>query len=491
MNPFIKKANQYIKNHKHEVNQMYKHDFHFTPELGWLNDPNGFLYHNGIYHLFFQYHPYDSSWGPMHWGHAISKDLVSWTHLDVALAPLQLEHGEGAAFSGSAIICDDHMILIYTENYFDRQEQCIAYSTDFIHFERSEKNPIIKIKDLPKDASTTDFRDPKIWKDNDVYYMVVSSKSDQSAGQVLLYSSKNLTNWMYMNTILKSHKAIGDMWECPDLFSLNDKDILIVSPQYIKSDAHKFSNVHHSIYFIGHLSKTTFEFIEDFYDEIDSGFDFYAPQTTIDDKNRRIMIAWMGMWERNYVTHELNHGWAGQMTIPRVLEFKDHHLYQYPIDELKLYRNHKMYKIYMIENEQMIETKGYVSEFIFNIHVLDATSFGIKLFKGVGEETVLTYDSILEEFSFDRRKSGYEIKGNKEFEKDAFIRKTHVKLEKNNMYLQIFIDKSSVEIFLQHGLKTMTGLVYPKQESQNVSLFSIGGLTKFEMYKWDIIRGEV
>ena len=487
MNPLVKKANQYIEKHRSEVFDLYKQTYHFTPQLGWLNDPNGFCFYKGEYHLFYQYNPYDSVWGPMHWGHAKSKDLVTWEHLEVALAPLENHSDGGAAFSGSAIEHDSILYLVYTENYHYRQEQAVSYSLDGIYFNRVLASPILTAKDLPKESDQVDFRDPKVWKENDSFYMVVSSKK-HDRGQILLYKSKDLTNWIYVNTLVKPTHDIGKMWECPDILKLNNQHVLLVSPQYIKTDGHKFQNTHHSIYFIGELNLEKGIYKEQIYDEIDSGFDFYAPQTLKDPSGRTIMIAWMNMWERNYPTHELDHKWNGQMTIPRVLEIRNQKLYQYPIEELQRYRINFESNEFMTDNYILFDQSSRSLELSIEAKVLSSKAFGIKLFKGINEETIISYHVSSKVLTFDRSHSGHQIKGNLDYEKSNDTRTTIIELNDDILKLHIFIDRSSIEIFIQEGLKTMTGLVYPIEENHQISFYSISGFTAFKFQKWDIKR---
>ena len=161
------KANEFIEKNAQTVNQEYRNKFHLMAPIGWMNDPNGFVYYQEEYHLFYQYYPYDSIWGPMHWGHAKSKDLIHWEHLPVALAPGESYDKEGC-FSGSAIEKDGKLYLIYTgHNVVEgqvRQVQCLAVSEDGIHFEKYAGNPIIAEDHLASVATTEDFRDPKVFQ---------------------------------------------------------------------------------------------------------------------------------------------------------------------------------------------------------------------------------------------------------------------------------------------------------------------------------------
>ena len=284
----IEKAEEVLKNAKENVKGRYRLGYHIMAPANWINDPNGLIQYKGEYHAFYQHHPNDENWGPMHWGHVKSKDLVNWEHCPVALAPGD-EFDKGGCFSGSAIEKDGKMYLMYTghqdpggfENL--RQVQCIAVSEDGINFTKYENNPVIDSTKLPKEAIIQDFRDPKVYKKGDKYYSVIGSRNLDDSGQILLYSSDDLLNWNYEGNILQSNNEFAKMWECPDLFELDNKDILIMSPQFLEPRGNKYWNLHSSSYMIGNLDYKNNKYNLEKVEEIDYGFDFYAPQTLIDN----------------------------------------------------------------------------------------------------------------------------------------------------------------------------------------------------------------
>jgi len=221
MKESIRKANQYIDENRERVNQQYRGAFHLLPPIGWMNDPNGFVYFRGEYHLFYQFYPYDSVWGPMHWGHAKSKDLLHWEELPVALAPSESYDKDGC-FSGSAIVKDDKLYLLYTGHVDDEEKreetQCLAVSTDGITFEKIPTNPVIHAHHIEGIADIADFRDPKVFEYQGSYYAVVASKTPDERGQILLFASSNLVDWTFTSVLLEGEKGQGIMWECPDFF---------------------------------------------------------------------------------------------------------------------------------------------------------------------------------------------------------------------------------------------------------------------------------
>ena len=332
----IEKAQKEIEAKRETVQQgKFRQDYHFMAETGWINDPNGLIYFKGKYHFFYQYNPYSGFWDCMHWGHAVSEDMIHWEYLPLALAPSEVydDHLKGGCFSGSAIEHDGKLFLIYTGtcnngNGFE-QAQCIAYSEDGIHFEKYEGNPVIT---APEGVPTDLFRDPKVWKHDDTYY-VVCGASKNGFAQARLYKSTDMFHWEFVNVLAESRGEWGYMWECPDFFTLEGQEVLSVSPQGLTREEFRFQNIYQSGYFILKDGKPE----EKAFREWDHGFDFYAPQTFQDGKGRRILIGWMGMpdADEEYVNPTAeSEGWQHCLTVPREVTYKNGMLYQYPVEEL-------------------------------------------------------------------------------------------------------------------------------------------------------------
>lgn len=486
----LQQANDYIKNNINKVDNTYRQKYHIMPQIGWMNDPNGFIYYKGEYHLFYQYHPYSAVWGPMHWAHTKSSDLINWSNLDVAIAPDE-NYDMSGCFSGSAIEKDGKMYIMYTghqdpggfENL--RQVQCIAISEDGVNFEKYKNNPVIDTNQLPSDTIIQDFRDPKVFEKNGKYYSVIGSRYKDDCGQILLYSSSDLLDWKYEGVIARSNGQFAKMWECPDLFELNGKDVLIMSPQFLEPRGNEYWNRHSTSYMVGKLNYETCEFDIEKTCEIDYGFDFYAPQTLIDDKGRRIMIAWMQMWDRNFPTNDLNHNWAGCMTLPRELKLIDNNLYQMPVKELKNLRKDEVsYQNVNIKETKSLEgIKGQNLELELEVDMKDSKEFKMLLMKGNNQETVLKYNKDESLFIFDRSKNGKDLGGKEETLRT--YRQVNVDLIDNKLKLNIFIDTISVEIFINDGIKTMSSTVYPDKESDNIE-FITDKNASMNIKKWTI-----
>nr|ACX49763.1 beta-fructofuranosidase 2 [Manduca sexta] len=350
---------EYIQETKKSINPRWRLHYHVIPPVGWMNDPNGFSYYKGEYHLFFQYYPYDSVWGPMHWGHSVSPNLVDWRELPTALAP-----DEEMCFSGSALVDGDKLVLMYTGRLntdtdpFYNETQYLAFSDDGVNFYKYEGNPVLAR--TPDGAY--DFRDPKIWKYGDYWYVVIGSSTHDARGRVLLYRSQNLYDWEFLTVLGESNGELGYMWECPDFFELDGKYILLMSPQGLEPQGDRYKNTHQTGYIIGSFNYETFEFVPEVdFQELDFGHDFYATQT-LDADGKRIVAGWFSMWELPHP--EDVDGWAGAITIMRELKLSGNRLLQQPLDEMLSLRNGSVHNGSFNKDESLVFEK--TGELIIN-----------------------------------------------------------------------------------------------------------------------------
>lgn len=298
---------------------MDRFKYHFEPQKGWMNDPNGLCEYKGEYHFFFQHYPHDTKWGQMHWGHAVTKDFKNYTELPIALYPDMPYENDGGCFSGSAIEKDGKLYLFYTSVSKDMgQTQSVAISEDGKNFKKYDKNPVIS--HYPEAEATADFRDPKVIAYEDGYRMLVGTRYNGN-GRVLIYKSADLLNWDYIGVMYEDvnyHEPV----ECPDLFKVDGKWVLMFSK-------------------IGDYEYAT-EFVEGDFDgsvfiplkrhEIEVGPQFYAPQTFADSKGRRILVGWFYDWKRELDKNAYS---AGALTVPREISFDGNKLKIYPVSELK------------------------------------------------------------------------------------------------------------------------------------------------------------
>lgn len=466
----VRKLEQVASKNVHRLN------YHIMAPANWINDPNGLIEYQGEYHVFYQHHPFGVEWGPMHWGHIKSPDLVRWEHVPIALAPSE-SYDEGGIFSGSAIEHNGSMYLFYTGVVYDggvnrankanRKEcQCLAVSHDGLTFEKHDANPIIPHP--PADGSK-DFRDPKVWKHQDRWYMVVGS-SKEGIGKILLYESSDLVSWDYKGVLAESDDSLGYMWECPDVFPLGEKWVLVVSPMGLERRK--------TIYFVGDLDYGTGRFTRETTGEMDYGFDFYAAQTFEDHHQRRIMIGWMDSWDA--VVPSKQGGWAGAFTIPRVLSLTNEgKLLTQPIPEIKQLRaNHRHFREMTISPESkncLGDLQGDSLEILveFDLDLSEANEFGIKLrLSEINmEETVITYDAVKKEIRVNRERS--DQTGN------PGVSVAPVETCKGNVLkLHLFLDRSSIELFVNDGRTTISNRIYSSPSSLGIGVFARGGIAK-------------
>lgn len=481
----LEKARTYEKEFINIIKTEERPSFHLSAPIGWINDPNGFSIFNNEYHLFYQYHPYGTYWGPMHWGHSKSKDLIKWEQLPTALAP-DNEYDMAGCFSGSAIEDNGNHILMYTgvidkskelgERHI-RQVQCIAIG-DGENYEKLECNPVITDEMLPEGSSLEDFRDPKIWKDGNMFYAIVASRAQDGSGQILTFKSKDLKKWEFVSVLDKSENKLGRMWECPDFFNLDGRDILIISPQEVKATKDGFHNGNNTAYLIGEYDKKNNIFKRENRAVIDFGLDFYAPQTFEDTDGRRIMIAWMHSWENRVVPNDFK--WCGMMTIPRELNIKDGRLIQTPVKEIEnYYKNTIEYTNLLVEGD--IELNGVLGRELdlrLDIDARESEEFEIKIAKNDEYETIIKYIPKKNLIYFDRTYSG--VYGD-------ILHTREMKVSDNNkrVNLRLIIDKYSVEIFANGGQQVMTSTFYTPLEATGIS-FSSEGKSIISVKKHDI-----
>ena len=448
--------------------------YHLAPPFGWCNDPNGMCFYKGQYHFFYQHYPYAPEWGPMHWGHAVSDDLAYWKHLPIALKPEQPYEQGGGCFSGSAIEKDGKLYLMYTGHLSATPEeeaaigfphiefQCLASSEDGVHFKKSEKNPVIEDIDIKSDdVSINDIRDPKVWIHNGKYYAVLGSRTpDMAHGQILLFESKDLTtSWRFKAISARSEGDLGGMWECPNFAEIDGHDVLIFSPMDV-FNSEKYYHDKIAGVLIGKLNYRSGLFTHGDFQYLDKGFDFYAPQIMQTPDGRTVMIAWMDMW--NVDMHETKDGWAGMMTIPRVLGIKNGKIISNPVKELEKLRKWKpiiLEDVLIDEATTFDGVSGEAYELLLNIDAAQSKKFSIALRASDIEQTVLSYNAN-GIFKLDRTNSGEPIN---------FQSVREIQIEPcEKLKLHIFIDRSSIEVFINDGAEVLSARIYPKRTSQKV-----------------------
>lgn len=439
--------------------------FHFATPGGWCNDPNGFSEFDGKVHLFYQFHPYSTQWGPMHWGHVTSKDLLTWNLEPVALVPDTNADFNGC-FSGTAISTEDgKQILAYTgvskDGDIEVQNQCIAIG-DGKTYKKYSKNPVLTAKNIPFEYQKGNFRDPKIWKKDGKFYMVCVIKQLDNCGAMVIFESKDAKEWIFKGILDSSHKDYSGMWECPDVLTIDERDILIFSPQEMKANYKLgFHDGNNSVYASGIFDYKQFKFFHDiraenraFTAQIDYGIDFYAPQTTKLSDGRTILIAWMQAWE-SYITPE-NYLWSGMMTIPRELSFKNNRLYQNPVRELENLKTEEKNSEIQPEKMETILNKQE-RHFELEFSVAEQTSGTIRIILGNTEKeyVLLKIDLYEQSIYFDRSKS--QVPGK------ISARKAKLPPKEEETKFKIIGDTCSLEVFVDDGKMAFTNTFFLSQ----------------------------
>ncbi|QFT91015.1 Sucrose-6-phosphate hydrolase [Bacillus sp. THAF10] len=472
----IRQAEEQVKSHQTIVeSDPYRLHFHLMPPVGLLNDPNGFIQWNGSYHLFYQWMPFKTGHGAKFWGHYSSEDLATWKHEPIALAPSEAYEKNGC-YSGSAVEHNGQMVLFYTGNVKDAKGnretyQCMAVSNDGNTFQKL--GPVVE---LPRDY-TAHFRDPKVWKRDDYWYMVVGAQSKERKGQVALLVSTDLTKWEHVGPIAGSNlNGLGDfgyMWECPDMFSLGGVDVLVVSPQGLSKEGWKYQNVYQAGYFIGSLDYEDVRFTHGEFVELDRGFEFYAPQTTVDTNGRRLMVGWMGVPEQHEDKHPtIRHHWIHALTLPRELTFQNGRLLQNPVAELEHLRKGEatVHRNIALSPNQL-ELSGVHGE-VLEMELEFAPSLDWFLLS-ISDTAKVTYSKEEEMIHLHRLS----------FVDGSWEKRSCALSSLSSM--RIFKDTSSLELFINQGEEVFTARIFPPLTSKQSIVFSGGGEI-VNLKKWEL-----
>ncbi len=488
----LREARKYEEASAKSISMQERPAFHLSPYTGWMNDPNGFSYYQGQYHLFYQYYPYDTKWGPMHWGHAVSKDLLHWEFLPAALAPDTPADRDGC-FSGSAItLPDGRHLLMYTgvlakpaepESRMDEQTQCLAVGNGE-DYEKYGGNPVISAADLPAGSFPQDFRDPKLWQGRDGnYYCVVGSRPADKSGQILLYKSADAFHWEFVKVLLANENRFGRMWECPDFFELDGKWVLLTSPQDMLPEGFEYHNGNGTLCLIGDMEEGVFDF-RPFHDQsIDYGIDFYAPQTVLAPDGRRIMIGWMQNWDT--LLYEKERKWFGQMSLPREITIRNGRLWQVPIRELESLRRNPVeyHNIPVSEPVTLPGISGRRVELELTIRPGDPrelyNKFTIRFAENEQFHTLFSFRPRESVLKVDRKFSG---------SRRAIIqqRRSLVNTQDGVLKLRLILDRFSVEAFVNDGEQVMTATLYTTQDADSIS-FRCDGNAVIDVVKYDLI----
>ena len=428
----------YLEELKHFVSKSkYLPRYHIYPKCGLMNDPIGLAYFNNQYHVFYQWFPFEPNHGMKHWGHCVSDDLVNWKEEDVALIPDQ-EYEKNGCYSGNAIEKDEILHLFYTANYKLENgkipKQALAYMDKDGHITKEMTNPVI---DGAPAKMTGEIRDPFVFEKNGEYYMLLGGKTQEEEGALLVYKSHNLIDWQYVGELDLSINT-GYMIECPGYIEVDGKDVLMLSVMGLEKEELKYQNQFTSLYLIGTLDLEHLKFHIETMDEIDNGFDFYAPQVFYGKDKAPMMLSWFGCGEQRLISDK--DMWKHGLTMPHILKISDHRLCNYISDDInKAFNNHHQFE----DTKTLTESNTYHIQFDLSKQGNEWVRFGDENdyweFSIDFDKNVMTLDRSHLHHLFDQD--------------NGLIRQCEA-LNKEEYKVDIYVDNSFVEIFVNEGSRS-------------------------------------
>lgn len=432
--PYLEELSEFVSQSE------YLPKYHIYPKSGLMNDPNGLAYFNGEYNFFYQWFPFEPNHGMKHWGHLTSKDLLTWDDKYIALTP-NMEYEKNGCYSGNAIEKDGLLYLFYTANYKIENgripKQAVAIMDKEGNIEKYINNPIID--GAPADM-TGDIRDPFVFRKDEKYYMLLGAKSKKEKGALLLYTSEDLLQWYYLGEINLPIDT-GYMLECPSFIEVEGKDVIILSPMGLEKEELKYQNQFATLYLVGKLDVENMKFDLEYMDEVDSGFDFYASQAFYGKDNKPMLVSWFGCGEQDLPSD--NEMWKHGLTMPHSLRLVGNRLCKFVSEELNNLFNDK--------NEfssNIIKTKSNHYHIQFNMRKEDENTW--VRFGNENDYWELNFDFNKNVIQVDRSNLKLEIDV-----KNGLKRCTEG-LNKEEYKVDIYVDNSFVEVFINEGMKSFT-----------------------------------
>lgn len=442
---------------------QHRPQYHFSAPQQWINDPNGLIHWNGEYHLFYQYNPHAAYWGAMHWGHAVSRDLITWHDLPLALAP-DMPYDKDGVFSGCAIVHNGKPVIVYTGVSNPDQLPCLAYADDAMRsFTKAPENPVIRAR---PDNLVHDFRDHTMWHDGTWWYQVLGS-GDGTRAVAPLFRSTDLLNWEYLGRLIESSDTTNEqLYECPDFFASGDKHVFITSPLPMRR----------VIYMSGEFDGRRFTPRQR--NLVDHGMSFYAPQSFTDANGRRIMIGWCQEQGGEQLNRAL--GWSGVMTLPRILSLDTQGHMRYTVaPEVKALEGDTLVHGRGLNLTQAQTLMGHVAGDALVIRATlsqaSTAEFVVRHDPISGERTSIRWEHETNELVCDMSRSSL----NQNSSRDIYRAPLHA-LDRETLTLSIYVDRSIIEIYA--GDYTVCSLrVYPTHVANRYQLLGNDTLTVDEI----------
>ncbi len=462
---------------------LHQPHYHFSPPANWMNDPNGLFQWKGQYHLFYQYNPNGPFHGVIHWGHAASRDLVHWVHLPPALAPTPGGPDKDGCWSGCMVDNNGTPTMIYTG--VQPQVQCLAWSRDdLLTWSKYPGNPVLSAPPPQLDlvGHPWDWRDPWVWREDSLWYMLVGSGIRNVGGTALLYQSPDLIHWEYLQPILIGNRAeLGEVWECPNLFRLGEKHVLLVSviPEF-----------RHTYYLTGAYADHTFT--PGTVGKTDWGPYFYAALTMLDDRGRRLMWGWIKEGRADQAQRAA--GWAGVMSLPRILSMDPAGRFRMaPAPELEALRDrHYAWTDVTLKPDSLAklsDVSGNCLEIMAEIEPAEAGQFGFWTHSSSdkAERTLIAYDVTRQCLIVDRTSSSLSPLVDHDLETVPLLLAAGELLK-----LHIFLDNSVIEIFAGNQA-CLTSRVYPtRPDSAGLELAACNGCARLRSLEvWSLKSAQI
>lgn len=445
--------------------------YHFLPPRYWMNDPNGLIHWRGQYHLFYQHNPFGASWGKMHWGHAVSTDLVHWQHLPIALAPTPGGPDQDGCWTGCAVVWEGMPTLVYTGVRPEVQCLAMAEGEDLLIWRKHPRNPVIS--GPPAGLEVTGFRDPYVWREGKDWRLVLGSGFPGRGGAALLYRSPNLLDWEYLGPLCEGEaNRLGHNWECPNFFALGGRHVLMISPQPLGK----------AVYLVGEYSANRFTpCIEG---DVDIGGSLYAPQVMMDAQGRHLLWGWLREG-RSREAYE-GAGWAGVMSLPRVLTLlPDGRLRARPVPELQaLRRRHWRLAPRSFAGPLPLEGlpgDGLELQMAIALGSAEGIEFAVRRSPDGEEETRFVYDRTAGTLLCDRSRASLSPHQDRTCYGGAHP------LVGDRLEWRLFLDASVIELYAEDAA-CLTTRVYPERpDSLGLVLTALGGEARLEVLEaWEM-----
>lgn len=432
----------------------HRPQYHFLPARNWMNDPNGLVWHEGKYHLFYQYNPGAAVWGDMHWGHAESTDLIHWKHLPIALAPVPGGYDKDGVFSGCCRIYNGVPTIFYT-GVSPETQNVITCNSTLTEFKRYEHNPVIA--GPPDGMSVTAFRDPCVWREGKEYRMVIGAGRKGGNGMALLYSSPDLFHWTYLHPLASAaSRDDGEIWECPNFFPFGKKWFLCISST---------APVRVPYYWTGNYENLRFS-AEGERRMLDYGGYYYAPQAFVDAHQRLVIFGWIP--EGRTESEQKAAGWAGVQSLPRVLDLAPGGgVAMKPLPELTALRGRRF---------SVQELRGDSLEILAEFPRGKAAGLHVRMSPDRREQTTIAFDPAGGALTIDRRHASLNANT------DRDIRNVPLDLPASEpLRLHVFLDRSLIEIYVNDRVCASTR-VYPTRPDA-VDVEVIGSPAAFDAWE--------